>query len=140
MFSGNQSRGSLGTKLIRLRVTDEFGLTAEATQTVLVEGLAPTALITIAQRTCSSPGQETITFDASGTILAAPNRPIQFYEWDPDWNGFAEPGPPYSQLGNAPRITFAFSVSAGTYLVRLQAWDQLSFGEAALSIPAGPCP
>jgi PKD repeat protein len=75
-----------GERTVGLRITDNFGDTASATQAVLVENRAPTASFTATPNPVLS-GAST-SFDA--TSSSDPDGTVANYEWDLDGNGTYE--------------------------------------------------
>jgi YD repeat-containing protein len=101
-----------GTYPVGVRVTDNEGATATATQNVTVHGSLPVAKVTVSP--ASAPSGTTVTFDASGSSDA--DGPLT-YEWDLDNNGTYE-----TSTGSTAKVTKAFA-KAGSYTVGLRVKD-----------------
>jgi YD repeat-containing protein len=104
-----------GDVTVKLRVTDEGGLTATDTKTVTVvpPQQPPTASFTASPNPANT-GQ-TVTFDASAS--SDPDGSIAKYEWDLDGNGSYE-----TDTGTTKTTTKSYA-SAGTVAVKLRVTD-----------------
>ncbi|HEY3187191.1 MAG TPA: PKD domain-containing protein [Solirubrobacteraceae bacterium] len=132
------SYAAAGPVTVHLRVTDNTGLTGEATQTVTVTNQAPTA--TLAASTATPANGADVKFTATG---ADADGTVAGFQWDLDGNGtFETPG------GTTPTITKAFS-TAGPVSVRVRVTDNDgATGDATVSLtiaappspPAAPAP
>jgi PKD repeat protein len=104
-----------GTFNVRLTITDDIGQTNTATQAVIVQGAAPSAVFTFSPSTPAI--NQTVQFDASQS-RPVPGRTITSYAWNFD-DGT-------TGVGVAPPHVFT---TARTYLVRLTVTDD--FGQTA---------
>lgn len=124
---------SAGTFNAGLRVTDDGGLTDEATVTITVDGNEPPVADIQA-----APGEGDpplpVSFDASGS--SDPDGSIANYEWDLDGDGvFGETGPEADAAGND---TAAFTYdSPGVHMATVRVTDDdNATDEAAASVKA----
>jgi YD repeat-containing protein len=84
--SAQRSFSSAGTYTVKLRVTDNDGASAVATESVSIGDQAPTA--SFGHSPVSPLTAETVTFD--GSASADPDGSITNYKWDLDGNGSFE--------------------------------------------------
>ena len=105
-FPGN------GTYTVKLRVTDDYGASADVTQSITVTG-APTASFAVLadSATAGSP----VSFDGSASIDT--DGTVVSYDWDLDGNGSFETG-----TGASPSVTKTYP-NPGTIVVRLRVTD-----------------
>jgi chitinase len=114
-----------GTYHITLTISDQYGRSASATQTIVVgAGASPTATFVF------SPTQpvrnQNIAFNASGSRPAA-GRQIVSYTWD-----FGDGKPLVTQTG--PTVNYSYAV-AGTYNVTLVVTDDTGkIGSATIAV------
>ena len=102
---------TLGSKTVRVRVTDVHGATSSASAAIVVHR-APTAAFSAAP----SPAVvgEQVVFDGSGS---GDDEPIAKYEWDLDGDGAFE-----TNTGTTPRATRTFA-APGALTTRLRVTD-----------------
>ena len=102
---------TLGSKTVRVRVTDIYGATATASASIVVHR-APNAAFTAAPSPAVA--GERVVFDGSAS---SDDAPIAKYEWDLDGDGSFE-----TNTGASPRAARTFP-AAGTLTARLRVTD-----------------
>jgi PKD repeat protein len=100
-----------GSHTVRLRVTDDGGLTAVTSYTFTLSNQAPTARITLP---APAGARTPLTFDGSGS--SDPDGTVARYDWDLDGNGS------YETTGVSPTFTYS---ATGQYTVKLRVTDGL---------------
>jgi hypothetical protein len=107
----SRSYGNVGSRTVRLRVTDNYGATATTTKTVVVHR-APTASLSVAPNPAFA--GEPVSFDGSGS---SDDEPIAKYEFDLDGDRTFE-----TNSGASPTATKTYA-TPGTITVRMRVTD-----------------
>jgi len=102
-----------GVRAVGLRVTDNSGASATATQTVTIQNRAPSASFTATQN--PAPRGSTIGFSATGS--SDPDGTVAKYEWDLDGNGT------YETSTGAAATTSSSYATLGARTIRLLITD-----------------
>jgi PKD repeat protein len=113
--SASSSYATVGARTIHLRVTDNSGATAIATETVTVTNRAPVPSFTIS----ANPVQSLVNVTLNASASKDPDGTIAKYEWDLDGNGSYE-----VNAGTTATTTRSFPTS-GERAVGLRVTDNL---------------
>jgi PKD repeat protein len=127
--TASSSYTAIGTRTVKLRVTDVYGATGQVSVDIVVHR-APTAAFTAAPNPAVT--DELVTFDGS---TSGDDDPIARYEWDLDGDGTFE-----TDTANTPTTTKSYA-APGAVTIRLRVTDSHGVQDVvAQSLTVNPRP